>query len=190
MDVAVRRARASRPDSPLVEAAKAGHAWALTRIWQQHAPAVTGYLRGHGAAEPQDAASDVFVAVFERIRTFRGDDEALRSFIFTVAHHRLVDELRKRSRRGETAEYHPESDPRQVGSAEDAALESLGNARLHQLLGELSSDQREVMLLRVVGDLTLEQTATVLGKRVGAVKALQHRALAALRRLLDQAVSL
>jgi RNA polymerase sigma-70 factor, ECF subfamily len=66
----------------------------------------------------------------------------------------------------------------------------LHTQQVHALLDQLSEDQREVVLLRIVGDLSLEQTATALGKRVGAVKALQHRALAALRRILDQAVSL
>jgi RNA polymerase sigma-70 factor (ECF subfamily) len=180
----------AKPDSALVTAAHAGHAWALTRIWKQHAPAVTGYLRGHGAREPEDLTSDVFVAVFERIGKFHGDDDALRAFVFTVAHHKLVDELRRRQRRGEAATYEPAEDVRPTPSAEDTALASLATARVHRLLGELSADQRDVMLLRVVGDLSLEQTADVLGKRVGAVKALQHRALAALRRLLEQAVSL
>jgi len=188
--VSGRRSFGADPDSPLVAAAKAGHAWALTRMWEAHAPAVTGYLRGRGAAEPEDMTSDVFIGVFERLRGFHGDDAALRAFIFTIAHHRLVDDLRRRSRRGEHASYDADADKRTVESAEDAATQSLANARVAQLLDQLSPDQREVMLLRVVADLTLEQTAAVLGKRVGAVKALQHRALEALRRLLDGAVSL
>ena len=190
MGVGGRRGLGNDPDSPLVAAAKAGHAWALTRIWEEHAPTVLGYLRGRGAAEPEDMTSDVFVGVFERIRGFHGDDTALRAFIFTIAHHRLVDDLRRRSRRGEAASYDAEVDPRTVESAEDTAVQSLANARVEHLLDRLSPDQRDVMLLRVVADLTLEQTAAVLGKRVGAVKALQHRALEALRRLLDGAVSL
>src|SRR4051812_37589372 len=68
----------------LVEAARRGEAWALTEIWQRHAPAVTGYLRGRGASEPEDLTSDVFLAVFERLRSFRGDEADLRAFVFTV----------------------------------------------------------------------------------------------------------
>jgi RNA polymerase sigma-70 factor (ECF subfamily) len=176
--------------SPLVDAARRGEAWALTEIWQRHAPAVTGYLRGRGASEPEDLTSDVFLAVFERVRSFRGGETDLRAFVFTVAHHRLVDDLRRRSRRGPTLEYDAADDARRSDSAEDEALDALHTQRVHALLGRLSDDQREVLLLRVVGDLSLEQTAAALGKRIGAVKALQHRALATLRRILDQAVSL
>lgn len=185
-----RRGLGHDPDSPLVAAAKAGHAWALTRIWEEHAPAVLGYLRGRGAGEPEDMTSEVFIGVFERIRSFHGDDAALRSFVFTIAHHRLVDDLRRRGRRGEHSPYDAETDRRTVESAEDTAVQALANARVEQLLDQLSPDQREVMLLRVVADLTLEQVAAVLGKRVGAVKALQHRALETLRRRMDGAVSL
>jgi len=177
-------------DSDLVVAAREGQAWALTEIWQRHAPAVNGYLRGRGAAEPDDMTSDVFLAVFERLGGFHGDDDDLRSFVFTVAHHKMVDDLRRRSRRGESAAYDPDADPRAEASAETQAMNAIGDQRVDELLQTLSPDQREVLLMRVVADLTLEQTAAALGKRVGAVKALQHRALASLRRVMEQAVSL
>ena len=134
--------------------------------------------------------SEVFLAVFERLHGFHGDDDALRAFVFTVAHHKLVDDLRRRTRRGETLAYETDRDDRAAESAEALAMEALGEQRVHELLSVLSEEQQEVILLRVVADLSLEQTAQVVGKRVGAVKALQHRALASLRRLLEQAVSL
>ena len=177
-------------DSDLVVAAREGQAWALTEIWQRHAATVTGYLRGRGARDADDLTSDVFVAVFERLSTFHGDDADLRAFVFTVAHHKLVDDLRRRARRGEALPYDAGSDARTEPSAETTALDAIGDQRVRELLDTLSPEQREVILLRVVGDLSLEQTAEVVGKRVGAVKALQHRALAALRRTLEQAVSL
>lgn len=176
-------------DSDLVAAARAGHAWALTEIWQRHAAAVTGYLRGRGVREPEDLTSDVFVAVFQRLPQFHGDDDDLRAFVFTVAHHRLVDDVRRRSRRGQDVPYDADGDGREQPSAELEALDNLGTARVRELLEVLSPEQREVILLRVVADLSLEQTAAIVGRRVGAVKALQHRALASLRRQLEQAVS-
>lgn len=177
-------------DSDLVAAARAGHAWALTEIWQRHSPAVLGYLRGRGVPDAEDMTSDVFVSVFERIGKFHGDDSDLRAFVFTIAHHRLVDDVRRRTRRGPAVAYDADADARTHPSAETEALDRLTDRRVRELLEELSPDQREVLLLRVIADLSLEQTADVVGKRVGAVKALQHRALAALRRLMEQAVSL
>jgi RNA polymerase sigma factor (sigma-70 family) len=177
-------------DSDLVVAARAGHAWALTEIWQRHSPRVLGYLRGRGVHDAEDMTSDVFVSVFERLGAFHGDDADLRAFVFTVAHHRLVDDVRRRTRRGSAVAYEAAADARTHPSAESEALDRLSDRRVRDLLDALSPDQREVLLLRVVADLSLEQTADVVGKRLGAVKALQHRALAALRRLMEQAVSL
>lgn len=70
-------------------------------------------------------------------------------------------------------------------SAETSALESIGDQRVLALLETLSPDQRDVLLLRIIGDLTIDQVAVVLGKSPGAVKALQHRGLAHLRRVVE-----
>lgn len=176
-------------DSDLVAAARAGEAWALTELWQRHAPAVLGYLRGRGVADAEDVTSDVFLGVFERLPSFRGGESDLRALVFTVAHHKMVDEVRRRARRGDPLPYDDEADRRVVPSAETDALASLSDERVLRLLDDLSPDQREVVLLRIVADLSLEQTAQILGKRVNAVKALQHRGIAALRRALEPAVT-
>jgi DNA-directed RNA polymerase specialized sigma24 family protein len=73
---------------------------------------------------------------------------------------------------------------RSAPSAETEALAALGTERVRALLDGLSPDQRDVLLLRLLGDLTVEQAAGVLGKRPGAVKALQRRGLAAVSRAL------
>lgn len=177
-------------DSELVDRARAGDAEALTEIWQRWAPAVAGYFRGHGISEPDDLTSEVFLNVFAKIKSFRGDEDDLRTFVFSIAHHRWVDEVRRRSRRGEVDPYDPQTDPRWVPSAEADALAGIEAQRARELVEALPPDQREVMLLRFFGDLSLEQTAAAVGKRVEAVKALQHRALARLRKILEQAVSL
>jgi RNA polymerase sigma-70 factor (ECF subfamily) len=166
-------------------AAQAGASWACTRLWADHAPAVAAFLSARGSREPDDLTSEVFLTVFDRLGTFRGDAAAFRSFVFSIAYRRLVDELRMRSRRGETVELIAEEDPRRASSAEDEAATRLGDQRALALLDELPPDQRDVMVLRIVADLTVEQVAVVLGKREGAVKALQRRALERLRKKLE-----
>ena len=75
------------------------HAWAardrLENLYRELAPAVLGYLRGSGAAEPEDLLGDVFVAVIRGLPNCGDDPAAIRRWVFTVAHHRLVDERRK-----------------------------------------------------------------------------------------------
>lgn len=168
----------------VLPAAQAGEAWAVRRLYDDLAPRVLGYLRARGATEPEDLTSEVFLAVLPRLATVTGGAAGLRTFVFSVAHARLVDDLRKRSRRGPTAPYLPEDDPRASPSAEEEGLVSLQSARVRTLLETLVPDQRDVLVLRVLGDLTVEQVAEALGKSTGAVKQLQRRGLLALKRAL------
>ncbi len=164
----------------VLAAAQVGAAWACSKIWSDHAPAVAAFLSARGSREPDDVTSEVFLDVFARLPSFVGDATAFRSFVFSIAYRRLVDELRVRSRRGETLEYRDEADARRASSAEDGALESLADQRVRELIQSLAPEQRDVMLLRIIADLTVGQVADVLGKTEGAVKALQRRALAQL----------
>jgi RNA polymerase sigma-70 factor (ECF subfamily) len=101
--------------------------------------------------------------------------------LFTIAHHKSVDSHRRAPREQAAGAV---DDGRTVPSAEDIALGRMGDARVAAVLGRLSDNQRAVLMLRVVGELSLAETAVALGKPVGAVKALQHRGLARLRRSL------
>jgi len=73
-----------------------------------------------------------------------------------------------------------------VGDAEAEAMDGLSLERVHRLLDRLTPDQRDVLLLRIVGGLTVEQVAGVVGRKAGAVKMLQARGLAAIRREIQR----
>jgi RNA polymerase sigma factor (sigma-70 family) len=146
---------------------------------------VAAYLRNKGVADVEDATSEVFLAVFTGLDGFSGGRPEFRSWVFTITHRRAVDHWRRLSRTPAMTDFAPEDDDRTAAAAEDEALDSLGTARVRELLDTLTPDQRDVLLLRIVADLTLEQTAEVLDKPTGAVKSLQHRGLAALRRVIE-----
>ena len=121
--------------------------------------------------------------VFRGLGRFHGDEDQFRAWVFTIARNSLIDERRRRRRRVATLANEPSEE--QLPEEPDAALDALsrlGNREAIQVIQSLVPDQREVVLLRIVGDLTVEQVAAVVGKRPGAVKALQRRGLAALRR--------
>ena len=166
----------------VLSAAQSGASWASTTLWVEYSPAIAAFLKARGSREAEDLTSEVFLALFDQLPNFIGGEPQFRSFMFSIAYRRLVDELRTRSRRGETEQWSPETDPRATPSAEDAAAERRGDADALALLDGLPTDQRDVMVLRIIGDLTIDQIAEVLGKRQGAVKALQRRALTALRK--------
>jgi RNA polymerase sigma-70 factor (ECF subfamily) len=169
----------------ILEAARAGAEWAWSRLYRDLAGPVLGYLRGKGAADPEDLLGEVFLQLARNIGTFQGGERAFRSWVFTVAHHRVIDERRYRGRRPTVLAGDP---PPAVtaGDVEQEALESLGTHRVVELLADLSPDQRDVLLLRIVADLTIDEVARIVGKRTGAVKALQRRGLEALRRRVGE----
>ena len=172
---------------PVLGAARTGAAWALERLFTTYAAAVAGYLRSQGAEDPEGLANEVFFSAFRALASFAGSEQAFRSWLFTIAHNRLVDERRRRGRRVQTtAVAEPDDRPDDGANPEAWALASLGNSRVRTLLDGLSDDQRDVLLLRIVGDLTVDQVAEAVGKRPGAVKALQRRGLAALREQLER----
>lgn len=168
-----------------VAAARVGDRAAFGQLWVELSPRVCAYLRSHGVGDAEDVTSEVFLAVFRQVGRFSGGGAAFRALVFTVAHRRQVDWHRQRVRRGPWVPW-DEVGPDAAGpSAESAALAVLGEEWVVELLGTLTPDQRSVLALRVVADLSLEETAAVLGKDVGSVKSLQHRALARLRRKLS-----
>jgi RNA polymerase sigma factor (sigma-70 family) len=170
----------------VLAAAQAGAAWAFEVLYRDLSPVVTGYLRLHGAAEPDDLASETFLGVFTGLAAFHGDEAALRSWVFTIAHRRLVDDWRRRSRRPQLTDDAGDLTLHAGGDVEDDALVRIGTADVHRMCAELPDDQRSVLLLRVLADLTVEQVAQVMGRSVGAVKALQRRGLRTLRDRLEQ----
>ena len=173
----------------VLAAAQQGAGWALSRLYESLAPKVAGYARAQGAGDPEDLTSEVFLAALPNLRSFGGNEAQFRSWVFTIAHRRIIDDRRARTRRPPPQSLDDQSGRahagRTAGSAEDEALEAMGMDRIREVLDKLAPDQRDVIALRVIADLSVDQAAAALGKQPGAVKALQRRALASLRRQLS-----
>jgi RNA polymerase sigma factor (sigma-70 family) len=174
----------------VLKAGSGGAQWALEALYWDLAPAVMGYLRAQGAAEPEDLTSEVFVGMVRGLQTFEGDERGFRSWVFSIAHRRLIDERRRLSVRHEDP-----VDPARIagplaghmrGDVEEEALANLGRQWVMDALADLSLDQRTVLLLRVVADLSVAEVAGILGKSHGAVKMLQRRAFLKLARRIER----
>jgi RNA polymerase sigma-70 factor (ECF subfamily) len=168
--------------------ARAGQALGFEWLWHRFSRQVTAFARLQGSEDPEGVANDVFAAAFGRILTFSGGSNAFVSFVFSIARNKIIDERRKRRRRVITAAFDGGSFDREVleagglaDSAETDALAGLAPATA-DAMRRLTDDQREVVFLRLVADLPIEDVATLTGRSVGAVKAMQHRALASMRR--------
>jgi RNA polymerase sigma-70 factor (ECF subfamily) len=163
---------------------------AVSRIYSAYAPALFRFFMAAvgDRHQAEDLTGTAFVSAIEGLPRFYGPIEALGGWLFQIARHDLYDFRRRQARsRIEPLEDHL---PEAVAAAgaddpEELAIDRLDAGRVVAAMRQLSPDQREVLLLRMAAGLTAPQVAEVLGKTTGAVKALQHRGLASLARVLD-----
>jgi RNA polymerase sigma factor (sigma-70 family) len=172
-------------DAVLVEA-KAQQPSAVERLYRSTAPIVLGYLRSNRVADPEDVTSDVFVSMLRGIDGFTGDERAFRSWLLTIAHHRMVDAVRKSQRTREDPAPFETLVAESVDSVdgEAGALHRLESHGVLAAMESLTEDQRAALMLRVLADLSVSEISKALGKPETAVKALLRRGFASLRRAL------
>jgi len=174
----------SRDEGELIRRAKNGDARAFSEIYDEHQPAIYRYIccRVGNDAVAEDLTSEVFVKLVEKIDTYTYRGRPLLAWLYTIARNLVNDHHRQRGRADVVGL--DESLPGDFDDPEQAADRVLDRERLAQALEELTEDQRQVIILRFFEELDNRTVAQVLDKSYGAVKALQHRGLAALRRVL------
>ena len=162
---------------------------AVTRVYSAYAPALFRFFMAAvgDRHQAEDLTGTAFVSAIESLPRFRGPVEALGGWLFQIARHDLYDHRRRQARaRMEPLEDNLDEAAVLAGAEdpEELAIARLEGGRVLAALGDLSPDQREVLLLRMAAGLTAPEVADILGKTTGAVKALQHRGLASLARVL------
>jgi RNA polymerase sigma-70 factor (ECF subfamily) len=171
----------------LLERAKQYDSAALGQVYDRYAPRVYEYVyrRVGRAALAEDLTGDVFVRVIQAIRSERAWHTSFQAWLFRIAHNVVVDHYRRRPKAGFVS-----LDEVQVAADRDSfsggAPDVLDRAWLRGAICRLTPDQQQVLALRYGEGLTAREAAIVLHKTTGAVEALQRRALAALRRILDR----
>ncbi len=177
------------PFEETLDAARHGDSWAFELLFEQLGGAVRSFAAVRGADDPDGLANEVLAEVFGVLPRFSGGEAALRGFTFQVARRRLIDDYRRRARRPRLVAQGTDVSTG-AGSGADEVEEALALQRALDIVADLTADQRDVILLRVVCDLSIEATAAALDKPETAIKALQRRAVASLRRKLsDEPVS-
>jgi len=175
----------------VLASARTGDDLAWAALYDSLAGQLLGYLRGRGAPDPEDQLGETFLQVARDLPSFSGDEAGFRSWVFTIAHRRLLDAARTRRRRPAVPLSPEQLGPiseslRASGDRTDAALEAVADRELLVgLLAHLTEEQREVVLLRFVADLDTGAVGEITGRSPNAVAAVTRRALAALRQLLD-----
>jgi RNA polymerase sigma-70 factor (ECF subfamily) len=176
----------SKDEARLIQRAKQGDPNAFTEIYDRHQPAVYRYIfyRVCDVPTAEDLTSEVFVRMVEKIDRFTYRGRPLLSWLYAVARNLITDYYR----RAETSLLEDHVTASAVGVAGlDEIIESrLAQQRLAGAISHLTESQRQVILLKFIEGYDNKSTAQMMHKSVEAVKALQHRALAALQRILKK----
>lgn len=163
--------------------AQAGDPRAVDELvrWLEHP--LVGFLRSRDADDPEGMANVVLVRVFGRVGTFEGGPAQFRAWVFRIARNALIDEHRHRARRPVVVPTVHDQLPDAVAADPTGRIGE--RERIEAMLGTLTDEQREVLLLRIVAGLSVDETAEAMGRRAGAVRSMQHRALTRLRTVLS-----
>jgi RNA polymerase sigma-70 factor, ECF subfamily len=160
--------------------AREGDGHALAVLWRAYQAPLLRYLRGRGLEDAEDTSTQVWIDAARGLGGFEGGGDDFRRWLFTIAHRRAVDERRRSARQKSLPVVAPEASP--GADAEFEASDALGRAL--GLVARLPDPMREAVLLRVVADLSVADTARVMGVRPGHARVLVHRGLRRLERML------
>ena len=167
----------------LVERAQRGDREALEELYLIHFDRIYSYLHLSvgNRHDAEDLTTQTFLKMLEAIGRFRWQSVPFSAWLFRIAHNLAIDHFRAR-RRVQTEDEVPEPLGMEESSAEDQAMDSLGQAGMLALIERLSAEQRQVLTLKFLFGFANADVAGILGKTEGAVKSLQHRALASLQK--------
>ena len=183
---ALRRGVSSQQLRRLVDRAQQGDRAALEELYLLHFDRIYSYLHMSvgNRHDAEDLTTQTFLRMLESIGKFRWRAAPFSAWLFRIAHNLAMDHFRA-SRRWQPEEEVPEPDPGEGSAAEREALESIGRKSMLELIENLSPEQQQVLTLKFVFNFSNGDAATILGKTEGAIKSLQHRALASLQRQLE-----
>ncbi len=184
MSKQVEAARASTDEvRRLVDRAQRGDREALEELYLLHFDRIYSYLHISvgNRHDAEDLTTQTFLRMLESIGRFRWGSAPFSAWLFRIAHNLAMDHFRANKR------WQPEDEvPEQPGeaerSAEEEAMREISRASMLDLIGGLSTEQQQVLALKFVFSFSNGEAATILGKTEGAIKSLQHRALASLQK--------
>jgi RNA polymerase sigma-70 factor, ECF subfamily len=171
----------------LVERAQQGERDALEELYLIHFDRIYSYLHMSvgNKHDAEDLTTQTFLKMLESIKRFRWQSAPFSAWLFRIAHNLAMDHFRARRR------WQPEEDvPEPIGSEEPSAelqaMQSIGRQSMMELIEKLSPEQQQVLTLKFVFNFANADVATILEKTEGAIKSLQHRALASLQKQIAQ----
>jgi len=171
----------------LLERASRADPQALGQVYDQYVNRIYSYIyhRVGQAEQAEDLTGQVFVRMLEAVRTGQGWKSSFSGWLYRIAHNLVIDFYR---RRGRASFVDIDEAPPIIATEDDPSRQAqatLDREDLRAALGQLTEEQAQVITLRFLEDLSIAEVAAIMGKNEGAIKALQYRAVLALRRIMQ-----
>jgi RNA polymerase sigma-70 factor (ECF subfamily) len=168
-----------------VDRAREGHQQALADIYDWYLPRIYRYVlaRVGNVAEAEDLTEDIFLRMLGAIGDYRRRSVPFSAWLFRIAHNHVVSYFRRNGVRGRQGALHEGIVDAKPGPASTVEMR-LAVEEVVRATQDLPEAQREVIALRFAVGLSVAETAQVLGKREGNIKALQHKAVVKLQKVL------
>jgi RNA polymerase sigma-70 factor (ECF subfamily) len=159
--------------------AKLGDEQAIGQLYRDAQPRLLAYFAARVPQAAEDLASDVWLAVAKGLPSFEGGEPEWWGYLFTIARRQVASHWRQANRRRtDTVEPAAFLDRQGTSDVEAEGIAAVANSEAVALIvANLSKEQAEVVLLRVIGGLDVEQVARILHKKPGTIRVLQHRAV-------------
>ncbi|MFC2011505.1 sigma-70 family RNA polymerase sigma factor [Chloroflexota bacterium] len=173
-------------EKSLVERAKQHDQEAFGRIYEEYFDKIYRYvaLRIGDKAEAEDMTQQVFLKALKSISSFKWKGVPFSAWLYRIAHNQVVDYLRKSKKTPSPLNDESLLSDDSKGNPQLLAEHSLNIDILLSATQRLTEAQREVISLRFTSGLSTAEVASIMGKSQGAIKALQHSAIVALRKIL------
>jgi RNA polymerase sigma-70 factor (ECF subfamily) len=175
-------------DDALIRRAQALDSGALAELYDRHFDGIYRYLfaRVRHHADAEDLTEQVFLKMVDSIQRYRPRGVAFSSWLYRIAHNLLVDRYRRAGREpmeltDQVRDVRPHADPAALVQHSDE------RRRLVAAVERLTPEQQQVISLRFIDNLGVDEIARLMRRRAGAIHSMQHRALASLYRFLLEA---
>jgi RNA polymerase sigma-70 factor, ECF subfamily len=174
-------------ESRLIQLAIAGDVAAIAALYEQYVDAIYRYVvyRVNDPHVAEDITAEVFLRALESLEQYAERGVPFAAWLYRISHARVIDHWRATNR-------HPSvpldalSEQEMRSDDLELAIDVLQHRALREALAAITSDQQEVLVLKFMQGLSNEEISQIVNKTVGAVKALQHRGLDALARILKE----
>jgi RNA polymerase sigma-70 factor (ECF subfamily) len=175
-------------DVQLLKLAQGGDSEAFGELYERYAKVIFRFLYAHSndRLDAEDLTEEVFLRTWRSLATYSEKGVPFAAYLYHIARNVLIAHHRRTKRSATETELFEEGKGDELPDPSSSVSNNLEHQELRQVLVQLREDYREVLVLRFLSEMSPEETAHAMERSVGAVRVLQHRALAAMRKLLVQ----